>query len=249
MVAGSNAPLRGSKGSVWEGGVRTPTFLTGGFLPPAMAGQKLDGLVTIWDYLATFCAFAGVDPTEPNPESPSSHDSIDVWPYLSGAVAESPRKEILHEHMMFTVNTSACIWNNIWQAVPCMGAGAIRVGDYKLVVGTHGHATNFGHFSPNASYTKAASQLTMCSMQEPCLFNVPVDEGENHDISKEHPDLVAQMLERYHSYDSEYHPGSIAPPSDSVRQCEAAMHNGGFQTPWASDEELMNEFNSTQLLL
>merc|ERR1712232_1139573 len=55
QVAGSNDPLRGSKGSDWEGGTRVPTFVTGGLLPPAMAGRSLDGLVTIWDYFATFC--------------------------------------------------------------------------------------------------------------------------------------------------------------------------------------------------
>ena len=34
QVAGSNAPLRGGKGSDWEGGVRTPAFVTGGARSP-----------------------------------------------------------------------------------------------------------------------------------------------------------------------------------------------------------------------
>ena len=45
QVAGSNAPLRGGKGSDWEGGVRTPAVVTGGILPAKMAGRTLAGIV------------------------------------------------------------------------------------------------------------------------------------------------------------------------------------------------------------
>lgn len=50
QVAGSNAPLRGGKGSNWEGGVRVPGFVAGGVVPPAMRGKTLDGLVHICDW-------------------------------------------------------------------------------------------------------------------------------------------------------------------------------------------------------
>lgn len=42
-AAGSNAPLRGSKASNWEGGVRVFAFASGGLLPPSIAGTHLDG--------------------------------------------------------------------------------------------------------------------------------------------------------------------------------------------------------------
>jgi len=240
--AGSNDPFRGSKGSDWEGGTRVPTFVTGGLLPAHMAGRSLAGLVTIWDYFATFCMLAGVDPKEPQQHSPAGLDSYDVWPYLSGAVDRSPRNEVVHDHMMFTVNTSACIYAGYIQAAPCMGAGALRVGDYKILVGTHGHATHFGHFSPNASFVKNMTGILMCSMEKPCLFNITEDPGESDDLSEERPEDLAMMLERYHAYDTEYHPGSIAPPSETEMQCEAALNNGGFLTPWRSDEEVLKEF-------
>jgi len=47
QVAGSNAPLRGGKGSDWEGGTRVPAFVTGGVLPTQKAGKTLDGIVSI----------------------------------------------------------------------------------------------------------------------------------------------------------------------------------------------------------
>jgi hypothetical protein len=44
------------------------------------AGKTLDGIVAIADFFTTFAALAGVDGTaEPNPESPSAVDGLDMW--------------------------------------------------------------------------------------------------------------------------------------------------------------------------
>ena len=47
FVGGSNHPLRGGKGSNWEGGVRVPTFVTGGLLPSKQRGKSLNGIMHI----------------------------------------------------------------------------------------------------------------------------------------------------------------------------------------------------------
>lgn len=39
-VGGSNWPLKGGKGSNWEGGVRTPAFVNGGLLDDSLVGQS-----------------------------------------------------------------------------------------------------------------------------------------------------------------------------------------------------------------
>jgi arylsulfatase I/J len=118
-AGGSNHPLRGGKGSNWEGGIRTPTFVAGGVLGPANRGKLLDGLVHVTDWFAVFAAIGtgrknaylentanvkSVDNAEggdlPAPES------INVWGYINGEVGASPRTEIVHDHHMFT-NASA----------------------------------------------------------------------------------------------------------------------------------------------
>lgn len=38
-VGGSNHPLRGGKGSNWEGGTLVPTFIYGGALPKKQVGK------------------------------------------------------------------------------------------------------------------------------------------------------------------------------------------------------------------
>ena len=55
-----------------------------------------DRYIHMADWYSTFCGLAGVDPTD---TVAAKHglppiDSTDMWPYLSGAVAASPRTEI-----------------------------------------------------------------------------------------------------------------------------------------------------------
>ena len=60
-TAGTNSPLRGGKGTYWEGGIRTPAFISGGWLPRRMRSRRLTGLVHISDLFASFCAVASGD--------------------------------------------------------------------------------------------------------------------------------------------------------------------------------------------
>ena len=43
-------PLRGGKGSNFQGGIRVNAFVSGGFIPEAARGRKLGGLVALWDW-------------------------------------------------------------------------------------------------------------------------------------------------------------------------------------------------------
>mmetsp|Transcript_30384 Transcript_30384/g.66561 ORF Transcript_30384/g.66561 Transcript_30384/m.66561 type:complete len:596 (+) Transcript_30384:74-1861(+) len=234
QVAGSNAPLRGTKGSGFEGGTRVPTFISGGILPSSMSGKTLDGIVAFWDFFTTFCVLAGADPKEANPKSPTPVDGVDVWPYLSGQRPDSPRTEIVFDHLAFDrVATGACFpGDEIVQVAPCHGTGALRVGDYKLMVGVWGKAGHYGHFSPNETWSTDLEKLTLCSVETPCLFNVKDDMAEEHDLASSMPDKVAELMERFHAYDDEYHPPSAMPDDDAVNFCNVMLNNGGFSMPW-----------------
>ena len=79
-----NAPLRGNKGSTWEGGVRVPTIAWWpGKIP---AGTQTDAVTGMMDVLPTFVKLAGG-------RLPADRklDGADVWPLLSGEPgAKSP---------------------------------------------------------------------------------------------------------------------------------------------------------------
>jgi len=61
LGGGANSyPLRGGYFNNWEGGVRVAALLSGGALPPAVRGSKLQGFIHEADWYATFCHLAGV---------------------------------------------------------------------------------------------------------------------------------------------------------------------------------------------
>lgn len=88
---GSAGPLKGRKGSTFEGGQREPTVVRWpGKIP---AGNANDELMTAMDLLPTFTRLAGA-------EIPSDRviDGKDVWPVLTGE-AKSPHKAFFyHRH-------------------------------------------------------------------------------------------------------------------------------------------------------
>lgn len=79
---GSAGPLKGRKGSTFEGGMREPTVIRWpGRIP---AGKDNDQLMTAMDLLPTFARLAGAElPTD------RVIDGKDVWPVLAGE-ADSP---------------------------------------------------------------------------------------------------------------------------------------------------------------
>jgi arylsulfatase A len=101
-----NAPLRGHKGSTWEGGVRTPTIA---WWPKKIpAGTETDAIVGMFDILPTFAALAGG-------KVPARRkiDGTDIWPQLAGDKDAKPAHETFHYYRGLRLE-------------------AIRHGDWKL---------------------------------------------------------------------------------------------------------------------
>ena len=85
---GSAGPLRGAKGSTWEGGVRVPGIVWWpGTIP---AGQVSADIVTNMDLFPTLLRLAGG-------ELPEGHrlDGVDILPVLEGQ-GPSPRQELFY---------------------------------------------------------------------------------------------------------------------------------------------------------
>jgi arylsulfatase A-like enzyme len=100
---GANSPFRGQKNSGWEGGWRVPCFMR--WPGKIKAGSVLNGIVSHIDMFPTLLAIAGnPDVTEQllngcTVDGKSFHVHLDGYnqvPYLTGEVAESPRREIVY---------------------------------------------------------------------------------------------------------------------------------------------------------
>lgn len=74
---GSNLPLRGGKGELYEGGIRTPAVIYWeGTIKPGKCHTQLH----IGDWAPTFLGLAGNN----GQESLAEWDGLDIWPILSG---------------------------------------------------------------------------------------------------------------------------------------------------------------------
>jgi arylsulfatase A-like enzyme len=105
-VVTSNGPLRGGKGTLYEGGVRVPALAVwDGKIKP---GSTVSAPLHMVDWYPTLLRLAGAPPAQPH-----ALDGRDAWPAIAQG-AGSPHEDILHN-----ITTTG---------------GAVRRGDWKLVV-------------------------------------------------------------------------------------------------------------------
>ncbi|RMF42925.1 MAG: arylsulfatase [Planctomycetota bacterium] len=88
----NNAPLRGGKGSTWEGGIRVPTICRWpGKIP---AGTSTTAITTMMDILPTIAHLTGA-------QLPNDRriDGVNVWSVMSGQIGaneDPPRQDFLY---------------------------------------------------------------------------------------------------------------------------------------------------------
>lgn len=89
---GSNAPLRGTKGTTWEGGQRLPCIVR---WPGVVPADTVPNAITASiDFLPTFAGFAGEAV-----QQEQKIDGMDIGPLLRGEATESGREEFCYFHL------------------------------------------------------------------------------------------------------------------------------------------------------
>lgn len=171
----SNAPLRGKKGSTWEGGQREPTIAWG---PGSIAaGSVSDAVTSGLDVLPTFVRLAGGKvPTD------RKIDGVDIWPVLSGQSKSSSREALYY-----------FLWGSL---------EAVRSGPWKLAVADQKDAGGNGE-SPGADSEKGSAAKkkkgakdkasVTASTAAPRLYNLDADIGETNDVAAQNPDVVKRL--------------------------------------------------------
>jgi N-acetylgalactosamine-6-sulfatase len=120
---GSPGPFRGMKWSLYEGGVRMPLIVRWpGHVPPGAVDN--DSVIAAVDFLPTFCALAGIDPSCNESFPPGTLDGEDVSDMLLGL----PR-----------ARTTALMWEwrfgpNRLRTLDRSPMLAIRSGQWKLLL-------------------------------------------------------------------------------------------------------------------
>ncbi len=108
-----NGPLRGFKGSLWEGGHREPFIARWpGHIRPGTTSNALIGIV---DMLATFAAVAGVDlPPDAGP------DSFNALPAILGSSPKTARESLVLQNYN---GNGLALRKGPWKFIPARGPG------------------------------------------------------------------------------------------------------------------------------
>lgn len=162
----SNGPLRAGKGTVYEGGVHTCAFVTwDGHIKP---GSTVNALMHMVDWYPTILTLAGGSLDQKLPL-----DGKNLWPSITEG-KPSPRSEVL------------C------NAAP--NSGAIRVGDWKLVINGEKRDTDDENPEAKAEKTERKQKLE--------LFNLAEDPSEKKNLAETNPEKLQELMKRYEFYAS-----------------------------------------------
>jgi arylsulfatase A-like enzyme len=161
----SNGPLRAGKATLYEGGVRVCAFATwdGRIRPNTVVNEPLH----IVDWFPTLVRLAGAKLEQPLPL-----DGRDIWLTLTEG-KPSPHEAIL------------------LNAAP--QTGAIRVGDWKLVLNGARRDADDGAAAADPQARKKGRQ----SGESVELFNLAQDPSEKTNLATQHPDKVKELQARY----------------------------------------------------
>lgn len=154
-VVTSNGKFRAGKGTLYEGGVRVAACATfDGHIKP---GTTITEPLHIVDWYPTLLKLCGAKGEQKLPV-----DGLDIWPVLTGGKS-SPHDAIL-------INTTP-------------NAGAVRAGDWKLVVKT---GTDDPDGEPAKNPGKASVEL----------FNLKDDPYEKTNLAEKNADKVKELREK-----------------------------------------------------
>ncbi len=185
-VITDNGPLRGGKSTLYEGGVRVPAVAVwDGKIKP---GSKVSAPLHMVDWYPTLLKLAGASLEQPLPL-----DGRDAWAAIAEG-APSPHEEILHN-----ITTTG---------------GAVRVGDWKLIVnGQVMDGLEGGQVSEAREQEKAAA-IAAPRFE---LFNLKDDPGEKTNLAGTNPEKLRELLTRLESYAHAAAPSKQAPASPDFK--------------------------------
>lgn len=231
-AAASNGPLRGHKGTLYEGGVRVRALLSSPLLPEGRRGATYDGLFHVTDWVPTLVE--GLLGQGPGFAYPGAIDGVDQWAHLvgeAGAGAGPARSELV-------VNLDS------YDYVGFLG-GLLGAQHPKAALVREDPATgrrlklllnespSVGHQDPvrEDGTTCKVLAATQPSLQ---LYDLGADPGEARDLAGEEPAAVVDLLARL----QDHRAGEARPlyVGEEHFGLVTWLENDYFVRPWKDDE-------------
>ena len=178
-------------------------------------------------------------------------DGYDMWPYLVGDAAASPRTEIMLETGCKALGCAApgCVGCNA--KLPCGRfpcTGALISGDFKIILGMQSYGFWQGPIYPassrrcvfpvaalisltqtaagqNATTNKTAIEVGV-DCGSGCLFNIRDDPSEYSDLAQANPAKLAELRERFFALNSTAFHQLKLPQDEGLCSSYVQAHHG-----------------------
>ncbi|XP_063959866.1 arylsulfatase B-like [Lytechinus pictus] len=221
IAGGNNWPLRGWKGSLWEGGIHGVGFVSSPLLPDDVQGTINRELIHVSDWYPTLVeGIAGWT------LKGAKLDGYNVWQTISQGIS-SPRKELLHN--IDPLGAPSPPKPPLEPPIPSCNftfpskfnvstRAAIRFKDWKLITGNPGP----GHWIPPPESGLQPVKPVVPEGKCVWLFNIKDDPYEVYDLSDEQGDVVRDLLDKLY----EYQEGAVPVHyPDQDPRADPALHN------------------------
>lgn len=200
--AGTNEPLRGSKTTLFEGGVRGTGFICGGALPTMLSGTVYHGLTHVVDFTKTIATAAGIT------------WELGAYDIPGAAQGSSENRTVVPINIVEGGKNYTAIRFDNWKLIVGGATTPVTV----LPNGDKANGWFKGGLYPAAEMPPVGENPSMY------LFDVFSDPTEHHDLSEERPDIVAHgkaLIEDIikHEYEE---PQNNAPAAAAL----PALHSG-----------------------
>lgn len=183
-----NKPLRGFKGSTWEGGMRVCTIA---WWPGKIkAGASTSEVTSMMDFLPTFAALAGAELPQ------RKLDGGNIWPLLAGEPdAKSPHDVFYYFRGLRLEAVRQGDWKlHLAVAVPAVAPPAANAAnEAKPVAAVNRRQQKRNAKGKNVKTPQTDQKKNPPQNLRPALFNLASDLSESSDVSAEHPEVMAQL--------------------------------------------------------
>ncbi|HIJ52889.1 MAG TPA: sulfatase-like hydrolase/transferase [Planctomycetes bacterium] len=151
----SARPLRGLKGSVYEGGIRVPFIVR--WPGKIKAASTSEHICAFWDFLPTCCDTLGVD-------APGDIDGISILPTLLG----KPGKQKKHKYLYWELRGRQGVRMGKWKAVRTNPNQKIQLYDLNKDIGEQNDVAD-----ANPKITAKMAELMITARTKSDVFPLP----------------------------------------------------------------------------
>ncbi|CAG5102463.1 Oidioi.mRNA.OKI2018_I69.chr1.g313.t1.cds [Oikopleura dioica] len=228
----SNWPLRGSKGNVFEGGIKARAFIHSPILPKKLVGKNFPYVMHVTDWYPTLLRFSGCSvPDKTLPLDGAAQDIFHLEPKLK-------RSHILHfmdplkvERRDVDVRPFQVLKNRTFDVTV---KAAIRSESWKLITGRPCHSGCSFSGEKNEKYIMERKPLEEVEPDKLVrLYDMENDPFENHDVSDFHPELVDKFLLKL----ADYYDDQTKPQHENPD--ENANPKDGVWRPWRQNDHFV----------